>query len=55
MMQGSVKTIVDSNAKTLTRTYYVSTELIDIESHRKIWINENDSIKKVIGKSSVRK
>lgn len=55
MMQGAVKTIVDSNSKTMTRTYYVSTELIDIETQRKIWMNENDSIKKVIGKSAVRK
>lgn len=55
MMQGSVKTIIDSDSKTTTRTYYVSTELIEIESQKKIWVDTNDSIKKVIGKSSVRK
>jgi penicillin-binding protein activator len=54
MMQGSVKTIIDSNKKTMTRTYFVSTELIDIESNKKIWMNENDSIKKVIKQSSAR-
>lgn len=55
MLQGAVKTIVDSDSKTTTRSYFVSTELIEIESQRKIWMNENDSIKKVIGKSAVRK
>jgi len=54
MMQGSVKTIVDSDKKTMTRTYYVTTELIDIETHQKIWMNENDTIKKVISRSSTR-
>jgi len=54
MMQGSVKTIIDSNGKTMTRTYFVTTELISIESHKKIWMNENDSIKKVISRSSTR-
>ena len=54
MMQGAVKTIVDSAGKTMTRTYFVSTELIDIETNKKIWMNENDSIKKVIKQSSTR-
>ena len=48
MMIGSVKTIVDKAGKTSTRTYFVYAELIDIESNKKVWIGENDSIKKVI-------
>lgn len=48
MMIGSVKTIVDRAGKTSTRTYFVYAELVDLETNRKIWIGENDSIKKVI-------
>ncbi len=48
MMIGSVKTIVDKAGKTATRTYFVYAELVDLETNRKIWIGENDSIKKVI-------
>ncbi|MCI1208222.1 MAG: penicillin-binding protein activator LpoB [Treponema sp.] len=54
MLIGSVKTIVDSNGKKMTRTYFVSTEMIDIETNMKIWVNENDSIKKVISRPSIR-
>ncbi len=48
MMIGSVKTIVDKAGKTATRTYFVYSELIDVETNRKIWIGENSEIKKVI-------
>lgn len=54
MLQGSVKTIVDSDGKTMSRSYFVTTELIDIETNRKIWMNDNSSIKKIIKRSSVR-
>lgn len=48
MMIGSVKTIVDKAGKTATRTYFVYSELIDVETNRKVWIGENSEIKKVI-------
>ena len=54
MIIGSVKTIVDSNGKQMTRTYFVSTEMIDIETNMKIWMNENDNIKKLITRPRVR-
>lgn len=54
MLQGAVKTIVDANSGKSTRTYFVTAELIDIESNRKLWIGENSEIKKVIKGSSVR-
>lgn len=54
MLQGSIKTVVDSSDKKMTRTYYVTTELINIETNKKIWMNDNSSIKKIIGKSSTR-
>ncbi|WP_349629697.1 penicillin-binding protein activator LpoB [Breznakiella homolactica] len=47
-LSGSVKTIIDQAGKTSTRTYFVSAELTDIESNRRIWIGQDDSIKKVI-------
>lgn len=56
MLIGSVKTIVDrsSDGKTSTRTYYVSAELIDIETNKKIWVGSNDSIKKLIKTPSAK-
>lgn len=54
MLIGAVKTIVDMNSVKRTRTYYVTAELIDIESNRKLWIGENSEIKKLITRSKVR-
>ena len=54
MLQGSVKTIVDSDGKTMARSYFVTTEMIDIETNKKIWMDDNSSIKKVIKRSPTR-
>lgn len=54
MLIGAVKTIVDSSQKQRTRTYYVTAELIDIETNRKLWAGEDSSIKKLIKTSSFR-
>ena len=54
MLQGSVKAIVDSDGKTMARSYFVTTEMIDIETNKKIWMDDNSSIKKVIKRSSTR-
>lgn len=48
MLIGSVKTIVDAVSGKSTRTYYVTAELIDIETNRKLWAGEDSSIKKLI-------
>ncbi|MCQ2611312.1 MAG: penicillin-binding protein activator LpoB [Treponema sp.] len=48
MLSGEIKTIIDSNGEVTTRTYYISAELINIETNRKIWAGENSSIKKKI-------
>lgn len=48
MLQGDIKTIVDSNGKKTSRTYYISAELVNIETNEKIWLGENSSIKKII-------
>lgn len=54
MLIGAVKTIVDSADGKSTRTYYVTAELIDIETNRKLWAGEDSSIKKLIKTSSYR-
>lgn len=54
MLTGSVKTIVDQADGVSTRTYYVSAELIDVETNKKIWIGDNSDIKKIIKRSSVK-
>ena len=54
MLQGSVKTIIDFVDNKSTRTYYVTVELIDIESTRKLWVGENSEIKKLIKRSKSR-
>ncbi|MBQ0163434.1 MAG: penicillin-binding protein activator LpoB [Treponema sp.] len=54
MLQGDVKTIVDTDGQTSTRTYYVSAELVNIETTDKVWLGENDTIKKSIKRPKVR-
>lgn len=48
MLVGSVNTIVDRTKDKIVRSYSVRAELIDIESNRKIWVGEDNSIKKII-------
>jgi uncharacterized protein (TIGR02722 family) len=48
MLTGSVRTMVDQAGNQSVRTYFVYAELTDIESNRRIWIGENDDIKKMI-------
>jgi uncharacterized protein (TIGR02722 family) len=48
LMTGSVKTIVDSAGGKSVRSYYVTAELSDIETNRRLWMGQNDEIKKVI-------
>lgn len=50
MLIGAVKTIVDSSPKKTARTYYVTAEMIDIETNKKLWAGEDSSIKKVISR-----
>ncbi|WP_027729137.1 penicillin-binding protein activator LpoB [Treponema sp. C6A8] len=48
MLQGSVRTIVDTVDNKQVRTYYVDMEIIDIESNKILWQGENSDIKKFI-------
>ena len=54
MLIGSVKTSVDMVDNKTVRTYFVYSELIDIETNRKLWVGENSEIKKLITKSNYR-
>jgi hypothetical protein len=48
LLTGSVKTIVDRAGNTSTRTYFVSAEMTNIETNTRLWMDQNDEIKKVI-------
>ena len=54
VLQGSVKTIVQKNGNKEVKTYYVKTQLTDVESGIIVWQNTNDTISKYIKSNSVR-
>ena len=54
MLRGAIKTIVDSDGLKSVRTYFITAELVDIETNTKIWLGENSTIKKVIRYSATR-
>ena len=48
LLTGSVKTIIDRAGGTATRTYFVSAEMTNIETNARMWMDQNNEIKKVI-------
>jgi len=48
MLTGSVRTIVDREGNQTVRTYFVTAELINIETNTILWTDQNSEIKKVI-------
>jgi len=48
MLTGSVMTIVDRAGNQTVRTYFVTAELTNIETNSRIWMAQNNEIKKVI-------
>jgi len=54
IMTGTVNSMVDRYDKTVTRSYFITAELTDITTNRRIWIGEYNDIKKVIRNPSVR-
>jgi hypothetical protein len=48
MLTGEVKTIVDRAGNTTVRSYFVSAELTNIETNARLWMGENNEIKKVV-------
>jgi len=53
LLQGSLRTNLDQVSGKSVRTYYVSAELIDIETNQKVWVGE-ETIKKMIKQSKYK-
>jgi len=47
MLQGEVNSIVNRDGKKSVKFYQISLTLVDIETHKKVWIGEK-KIKKLI-------
>ena len=48
MMFGSVKTIIDRAGNQTVRTYFVSAEMTNVSTNQRMWMGQNNEIKKVI-------
>lgn len=53
LLQGSVRTNLDQISGKSVRTYYISAELIDIETNKKVWVGE-ETIKKMVKQSKYK-
>jgi len=54
LLTGSVKSIVDRAGNTTVRSYFVNAELTNIETRTRMWMGDNNEIKKVITQSKVK-
>ena len=54
LLTGSVKSTVDRSGNTTVRSYFVSSELTNVETRTRLWMGSNDEIKKGITQSKVR-
>jgi len=48
MLTGAVRSIVDRDDNRTVRTYYVTAELTSIETNERLWMGQNNQIKKVV-------
>lgn len=48
LLTGTVRTIIDREGNQTVRTYFVTAEMTNIETNQRIWIGQNNDIKKVI-------
>jgi len=48
MMFGSVKTIIDKAGNQTVRTYFVTAEMTNVSTNQRMWMGQNNEIKKVI-------
>ena len=55
LLTGSINSIVDRAGNTTVRSYFVSAELTNIETNTRIWMGENNEIRKVIRQPNVRR
>ena len=54
MLTGSVKSIVDRAGNRTVRSYFVSAEMTNVETRTRLWMGENNEIKKEIRQSNFR-
>ena len=54
MLQGSVTTIVDTEGRQQVRTYQVDMQLIDLETNKIVWADQNNDIRKYIKKAAAK-
>ena len=54
LLTGTVNSVIDRAGNTTTRSYFVSAELTNIETRTRLWMGQNDEIKKVIRQSNYR-
>jgi len=54
MLFGSVKTIIDRSGNQTVRTYFVNAELTNIETNTRLWMGQNNEIKKLIKRPSYK-
>ena len=48
MLFGSVKTIIDKAGNQTVRTYFVTAEMTNVETNARMWMGQNNEIKKVV-------
>jgi len=48
MLTGTVRSIVDRESNRTVRTYFVTAELTDIETNMRMWMGQNNEIKKIV-------
>jgi len=48
MLTGAVRTIVDRDGNQTVRTYFVTAEMTSIETNQRMWMGQNNQIKKVV-------
>ena len=54
LLTGSVRSIVDRAGNTTVRSYFVNAEMTNIETNARLWMGNNNEIKKVIRQSNFR-
>lgn len=54
MLTGAVRSIIDREGNETVRRYYVNAELTDIETNQRLWMGQNNEIKKYIKRPNNR-
>ena len=54
LLTGTVNSIVEQSGRFTVRSYFVNAELTNIETNARIWMGENNEIKKVIRQRNIR-